>query len=354
MRFQFFSHRASLQAEQENLDEIERESLNSALHTLLESLPQSYSGRENVKLLCQAILGASKHLRFIWVGFCEGGAEAVEPYAAAGECMSECTDWRLARSCFMSTGAYSQSFKAAHAHRSGMLFLPWNANPELCSARSALAIPLRSESREMRGMIVFYADEGDYFSRTGVEIFQAFCHVTEIIWKQSNLMHLLTERGQQDALTGMMNRRHTMHTLEKAIEYSEREMTPLSILVCRLDGFKKLNDLYGWAAADTILAAFAKDLEVRMRAQDRGGRWTGTEFLYILPAMSGDEAEVLAAGLRDYFLMHPVSVGNWSVRLAVTVGVAAYSKHIIGIDDLIAHAHQSMHSSSDELPPPMQ
>src|SRR5690349_15559705 len=80
--------------------DVERAGLVAALHALLESLPQSYNGQENIKLLCDTILNATPHLRFVWVGFCEGADNEVEPYVAVGECASECQHWRLPNACF--------------------------------------------------------------------------------------------------------------------------------------------------------------------------------------------------------------------------------------------------------------
>jgi diguanylate cyclase (GGDEF)-like protein len=361
MRFNFFSARqpGAIAPARPVFDareaDTERAALAVALHSLLETLPQSYSGRENIKLLCHTILGATPHLRFVWVGFCEGDAAHVEPYAAAGDCAQECADWRLSSSCFDPSGPYSQAFPENVESPGDLdpLFAPWRKDWSAASVNCALAIPLRSENRGLRGMIVFYADSIDYFTYMNVPLFQAFCHVAEIIWKQSNLRHMLTQKAQQDPLTGLMNRRYTMQVLEKEIASAEQANEPLSILICRVEGFNKLNDLYGWVASDAILAAFSKDAGLQMRTEDKGGRWTGTEFLYILPLTTTEEAELLARKLREYFLVHSVNVKNWSVRLALTVGVATYSKQIIGLDDFILHANQNMLSSVDELPSSM-
>ncbi len=330
----------------------EHASLATALYSLLETLPQSYSGRENIRLLCDAILGGSSHLRFVWFGFCKSDSEHAAPFAAVGECASESADWNLPSNCFDAAGPHSQVFAGNGESHVGLggLFAPWRENSTGCSVRSALAIPLRFEKRSLRGMIVFYADTQDYFSRMDTALFQAFCHVAEIIWKQSNLMNMLTQKAQQDPLTGLMNRRHTVQVLEKHMAHSEQTDEPLSILICRIKDFNKLNDVYGWLASDAILAAFAKDVGLQLRPQDNGGRWTGIEFLYILPQANANEAMTLAQRIQDYFLVHPVTVKNWSVRLALTVGVATYSKQIIGVDDFILHANQSTSGVSDELP----
>lgn len=330
----------------------ERATLTTALHSLLETLPQSYSGRENIRLLCDAILGASTHLRFVWVGFCKGGSKSVEPYAAVGQCIEECSHWNLPSNCFDAIGPNSQSFPSGVEiqPKPEGLFSPWGDAPNRASVNSALSIPLRSENPELRGMIVFYADSKDYFAHMDISLFKAFCHVAEIIWKQSNLMNVLTQKAQQDPLTGLMNRRHTVQTLEKHMAHAETTGEPLSILICRIKDFNKLNDVYGWLASDAILAAFSKDVNQQLRPQDMGGRWTGIEFLYVLPQADAEQALAMANGIRDYFLGHPVTVKNWSIRLALNVGVATYSKQIIGVDDFILHANQSMTTATDELP----
>lgn len=326
--------------------------LTKALHSLLETLPQSYSGRENIRLLCDAILGASSHLRFVWVGFCKGDSGDVEPYAAVGQCLEECSHWNLPSNCFDAVGPNSQAFPDDMGMQCKPvgLFAPWSKTPNASTVNSALSIPLRSEKPSLRGMIVFYADSKDYFAHVDVSLFQAFCHVAEIIWKQSNLMHMLTQKAQQDPLTGLMNRRHTVQTLEKHMAHAERTDEPLSILICRIKDFNKLNDVYGWLASDAILAAFSKDINLQLRSQDIGGRWTGIEFLYILPQADSEQVLAIAKGIQDYFLGHPVTVKNWSIRLALNVGIATYSKQIIGVDDFILHANQSMTATSDELP----
>lgn len=68
------------------------------------------------------------------------------------------------------------------------------------------------------------------------------------------------------------------------------DKSPLSILCCRLDDFHKINELYGWAVGDNILAAFAKDAGAQLRKTDSGGRWSATEFLYVLSATDAVDA----------------------------------------------------------------
>ncbi|MGI4847185.1 MAG: GGDEF domain-containing protein [Janthinobacterium lividum] len=332
----------------------ERERLGRALNALLEILPHSHSGRESVKVLCNEILSASSHLRFLWVGFCEGDSTQVKPYTAAGECAGEAADWRLPASCFDAVVPFTQDLTSGGRDHNNFhsLFQPWEREPQRCSARAALAIPLRSVKRGLRGVIVFYADTLDYFAAMGVGAFQAFCHVAEIIWTQSNLKHLVAQKSQQDSLTGLLNRRHMMHVLEDRIGGiggigAAREAT--SIVLCRIEGFNNLNSLYGWSTSDAILMAFSRQAMEVLGSRAIGARWTGVEFLFLMQGADAADSEDIAQRLRNHFIANPIKVENSAIRLGLSVGHATYNSQMMGLDDLILHASQGMQEAKQEF-----
>jgi diguanylate cyclase (GGDEF)-like protein len=322
----------------------EKGRLNAALHTLLELVPHSYDGQENIKRLCETITGATSNIRFIWIGFCEEGAERVPPYAAVGACAPEAYDWHLPQSCFDYAGPYAQAAQESvgELNELNSLFAPWQKNMDVCSVNSALAIPLRSDKAVLKGLLVFYAEDVDYFSQMGVAPFQALSYVAEIIWQQSNLMQLLTQKTQLDALTGLMNRRKTMHVLGKAVDHANEMGECLSVMICRIDDFDKINEEHGWLAADAILCAFAKEISSRLRPQDKVGRWTSIEFLFILPRTDTRQAEFLAQSLQAYVMSHPITENEYSVRLTLSVSVTPYEKESNGLEDLIQQANHNM------------
>jgi diguanylate cyclase (GGDEF)-like protein len=321
--------------------ENERSRLAAALNLVLETLPQSHSGHDSVKMLCNQILRATSHLRYVWVGFCEGNATQIKPYSSGGDCSGESADWRLPSGCFDGDGPYMQAQTGeASAMSCHSLFQPWQADPKLCSARSALAIPLRSFKRGLRGVIVFYADTLDYFSAMGVAAFKAFCNCAEIIWSQSNLKHMVAQKSQQDALTGLLNRRHMMRVLEDRISVGGATRDATSIVLCRIDGFDNLNSLYGWNVADDILTAFARQAMEVLGTRATGARWTGVEFLFLLQSSHAGEIGEVADRLARHFMANPVRVENSVIRLALSIGHATYSGQMLGADDLILEAVQ--------------
>ena len=322
--------------------EQELTALTSLLYTLLERLPQSSHLQHHVEPLMRTILDATDNLRFIWVGMREERGRPVAPLAIEGDYVGADTDWHLPESCFDFTEPFSQasleSVEAKPNYHS--LFAPWRAQPDGCSASSALAIPLRSERSGVRGLMVFYAADIDYFAHLGDAPFQAFCHLVEVMWQHANMLQLLAQKTQVDPLTGLMNRRKTVLMLTKAMEHAENSDEPLSILLCRIEGFDKLTDVYGWFDSDAILAAFVKNVGSQMPASVQAGRWTGVEFIYLLPGY--DRASVLAQSrlLQQYLQTQTINVQNWSIRLSVSIGVATLSPQSNGLDDLIFQANQ--------------
>lgn len=321
----------------------EHAALNQALHALLEELPQAPAERNHIRRLCDIVLDATPRLRLVWVGFAAEDDVRVAPHAIAGESISEAEDWRLPQVCFEHETPYAQAaLETGGTHNLNSLFSPWHGDMEACTANSALAIPLRSEKRDVRGLIVFYADDVNYFSRLGSTPFQAICHVAEIIWRQSSLMQMLAHKSQVDTLTGLMNRRKMSYVLKAAIERAQREGELLSIMILRIDRFGRLNDRFGWSAADILLTNFARDLALQIRAQDRLARWTGVEFLYLLPRTDRKHAEFLAHGLRAYFSTHPQRIREELITLDIHIGVATYTSPAMQLEELLREADQQM------------
>lgn len=330
--------------------ETEWSALTKGLHNLLAMLPRAGKDKDQIRELCDAVLDASAHLRLVWVGFATGDEAMVVPHVAVGEAVPEASNWRLPQVCFANDAPYSQvaleSEGAIDDYNS--LFAPWQDDLDACSANAALAIPLRSDKTDARGLIVFYADDVSYFAKVGSAPFQAFCHVAEIIWQQVSLLQKLAEKSQYDALTGLMNRRKMTALLQRAIARADADGQTVSVILLRIDGFSKINDQYGWSVADAVLAAFAKTVAMQMRAHDKLGRWTGLEFLVILPRTELQHAEFLAQSLQTYFATHELVAQGVSLRIDLQIGAAAHANRQGGLDDLLRRAHRRLSMAAGE------
>jgi diguanylate cyclase (GGDEF)-like protein len=97
------------------------------------------------------------------------------------------------------------------------------------------------------------------------------------------LMSMLEKRAQIDGLTGLWNRTYFNDRLKAELDCAKRNKSAMSLVICDLDHFKKINDTFGHPAGDAVLQAFAKVVVGELRSYDVACRYGGEEFAIILP-----------------------------------------------------------------------
>lgn len=122
----------------------------------------------------------------------------------------------------------------------------------------------------------------------------------------------LNEMVEMDALTGLVNRRGFDRILHAEIIAARRDGTPLTLMLCDLDHFKRYNDSCGHVKGDECLRAIGKLLrDVCMRPRDVASRYGGEEFAMILPKTPRSGAMTFARALgkmlRVRAMPHPDS-----------------------------------------------
>lgn len=91
----------------------------------------------------------------------------------------------------------------------------------------------------------------------------------------------LEERAKTDPLTGAFNREGLGDAMRLGLAEWRREAKPMSIVMLDLDHFKKINDTYGHAVGDRILAGVSALVKQSVRTSDIFARWGGEEFLLL-------------------------------------------------------------------------
>lgn len=123
-----------------------------------------------------------------------------------------------------------------------------------------------------------------------------------------------------DPLTGALNRRAILARLDEELSAGHSGTAAAWLALIDLDGFKHINDTYGHAAGDAVLAAVAGRLAMIERVQCCG-RLGGDEFAVIIDAALGEAAVRQLAGELSESLRAPVLHGGAVLRLSGSVGV---------------------------------
>ena len=133
---------------------------------------------------------------------------------------------------------------------------------------------------------------------------------------------MLRLQATRDALTGLLNRRSVLETLQEELARSTRMATPLGLLMLDLDYFKAVNDTYGHQAGDTVLAEVAGRVSRAVRSYDKVGRFGGEEFLVVLPDCPAELLRRVAERIRARIAETPIVTETAGVNVTVSVGGA--------------------------------
>ena len=183
------------------------------------------------------------------------------------------------------------------------------------------------------------------------------------VWMTGTLFHrtaidlrrmaLLEEENITDPLLGIYNRRYLDRRLANEISRAKRYELPLSILMVDIDHFKKVNDTYGHHAGDLVLSYVAELILNVIRDTDIAARYGGEEITIIAPDSTAKSGRELAERLRKNIGSHELVLSSESgehrsVRVNVSIGVAALDEHTDTAKQLIENADSALYRAKEE------
>lgn len=106
--------------------------------------------------------------------------------------------------------------------------------------------------------------------------------------------------ASRDSLTKLYNRYKFSEFYQFSYETMIERESEMSLIMIDIDNFKKVNDIYGHNAGDSVIVKISQTLVNNLRNIDIVCRWGGEEFVILLPAVDIDNAALLAEKLRSY------------------------------------------------------
>ena len=156
--------------------------------------------------------------------------------------------------------------------------------------------------------------------------------------------HQLDALTLRDGLTGLYTHRAFQERLREEVARALRWGQPMSILIADIDGFASVNYDLGYQVGDEILRRLASliqedDSPDRVPRSDVVARYSGEEFVILMPETGKQQAAARAARLRD-------AVGAAELpgkrKLSMSIGVACLPDDAADPESLLTAAEAAM------------
>lgn len=175
-------------------------------------------------------------------------------------------------------------------------------------------------------------------------LFFSILFVIEIKHMQQHLIQekeALDSMATHDPLTQLLNRRSMEFHLSHAMNISDQNNTPFSVILGDIDDFKAVNDTYGHECGDRMLLHIADTIRSLLRTEDYSCRWGGEEFLLLIDG-DGDLALQTAEAIRSAVEHSAIEQEGHRIGVTMTFGTAVYQSGC-PVNKLIQHADENLY-----------
>jgi two-component system cell cycle response regulator len=143
---------------------------------------------------------------------------------------------------------------------------------------------------------------------------------------ESAFQRELYESATKDALTGLYSKRYFIEQLDIEFNYHKRIKKPLTLVLCDLDHFKKVNDTYGHIAGDLVLKETGRVLLHAARKGDLVGRYGGEEIVILLRDTPLPGAKIFAGKMRILIQNNSYIYEGKKIPVTASFGVATFTQ----------------------------
>ncbi len=157
-------------------------------------------------------------------------------------------------------------------------------------------------------------------------------------------------KASHDALTGLPNRLLFENRLKGALNDIQGRSAGAALMYIDLNDFKMVNDNYGHQVGDKVLTIVANRLRKIVRDQDTAARLGGDEFGIVLGDISDQTAVNRIGKDIERAMAKPMQIGDISIRISGSVGIAMAPEQGEDIFTLTKHADKSMYRAKDKKP----
>lgn len=154
----------------------------------------------------------------------------------------------------------------------------------------------------------------------------------------------ISMQAYTDPLTNLPNRRAFEGESVKLLDSYGRQKRQFCIAMLDLNGFKRINDIYGHTAGDQALRVIANCIKQAIRKTDLLARYGGDEFIVLLPETDMESARMVMEKLMTAISECEIQLTETNTeRLSISYGLAAFPHMSQNIDELIETADKELY-----------
>ena len=241
------------------------------------------------------------------------------------------------------TGLVADDRRALLNGRAGADLEAAGLDDQALTLQSALVCPLVLGD-EFIGVISVYHTEDGFFTDDHRRLMERVSEQASAVVHNSLRFEQTQEDSLTDALTELPNTRYLYMHLSQELARSERQRSPVALIVIDLDDFKAINDTHGHHVGDRALREVADAMRGAIRPYDVCVRYAGDEFIVVLSNCGREEGEVKRREIQTaidsvYFEVRP----GKRIQIRASIGLSVFPEDGEVYESLLAAADRRMY-----------
>jgi len=204
---------------------------------------------------------------------------------------------------------------------------------------SLLVLPLLNHDRAL-GTLVLGSNRRGAFGDSVRPTLEVLASHVAVSLANARMLKRLEEMATMDGMTGLFNKRALQDVAQQKLKSAQRFKKPLSLLVCDIDHFKRVNDTYGHDVGDLVIKGFADVLKRVKRDTDAVGRFGGEEFVIVCEETDERGAMLLGERVRSELEATSFHTELGPIKVTCSVGAALFP--------LAGQSWEALFKSTDE------
>jgi len=204
---------------------------------------------------------------------------------------------------------------------------------------SLLVLPLLNHDRAL-GTLVLGSNRRGAFGDSVRPTLEVLASHVAVSLANARMLKRLEEMATMDGMTGLFNKRALQDVAQQKLKSAQRFKKPLSLLVCDIDHFKRVNDTYGHDVGDLVIKGFADVLKRVKRDTDAVGRFGGEEFVIVCEETDERGAMLLGERIRSELEATSFHTELGPIKVTCSVGAALFP--------LAGQSWEALFKSTDE------